>query len=142
MSKIGFIGLGMMGNPMARNLAGAGYDLLVYDKRKEATAAVETPGAHAALDLSEMALCDIVFVIVNTGAQVEEVVTGITKGLNENSGITLVVMSTISPNLLKKIHRQVSPKGVKTAGCAGQRGPDSCPNRGTVHHGGGRKGTF
>ena len=113
MSKIGFVGLGMMGNPMAQNLVKAGNDVLVFDKRLEATIDSQALGAGVAKDLSEMAGCEIVFIIVNTGAQVAEVVDGIMTGVTPNSDLILVVMSTVSPNLIQKIHWQVSPKGVK-----------------------------
>jgi 3-hydroxyacyl-CoA dehydrogenase len=48
--RVGFIGLGYMGKPMAENIAKAGFDLTVYDIRTEAVEALERSGAVGALD--------------------------------------------------------------------------------------------
>ena len=53
--KIGFIGLGIMGRPMAKNLLKAGYDLVVYDFNKDAVADLVSCGASAAESGKELA---------------------------------------------------------------------------------------
>ncbi len=113
MAKTGFVGLGMMGNPMALNLIRAGYDVMVYDVRPEAAKEAAGLGAEVAPDIESMAKCDPVFIIVNTGPQVEQVLGGIVSGLTGDKGLLAVVMSTISPNLVKQLAQSVAPKGVK-----------------------------
>ena len=73
--KIGFIGLGAMGKPMATNLVKAGFNLTVYDIRPEPMQELEKLGAMAARSTQEVGeQCDIIETIVVDDAQVEEVV--------------------------------------------------------------------
>jgi len=113
MVKIGFVGLGMMGNPMALNLIRAGHNVMVYDVRPEAVQEAAGLGAEVSPDIESMAVCDPVFTIVNTGPQVEQVLAGIVSGLKGDKELLAVVMSTISPNLIKQLAKTVAPKGVK-----------------------------
>jgi 3-hydroxyisobutyrate dehydrogenase-like beta-hydroxyacid dehydrogenase len=65
----GFIGLGVMGKPMALNLIKGGYRLLVYGRREEAMAPLVAAGAIACGSAEEVAAgCDIVFTMVTTTA--------------------------------------------------------------------------
>ena len=108
--NIGFIGLGMMGNPMAQNLLKAGHELAVFDLSAEAVQKCADLGATVASSISDMAQCEIVFIIVNTGAQLNQVLlgdAGLIDGLQEGHKQTIVVMSTISPNLIKEIHARI-----------------------------------
>lgn len=101
MARLGFIGTGLMGNPMAQNLLRAGHELVVYDIRPEATEQCAALGAKVARSVSETAACEFVFVIVKTGPQVEEVILGergILAGMKAGQELTCVVMSTISPS--------------------------------------------
>ena len=67
MSKVGFIGLGIMGRPMAKNMVKAGVELLVTDLNQEAVAEVVAAGAQAA-DYSQIgAQCEVIFTIVPNG---------------------------------------------------------------------------
>ncbi len=113
MAKIGFVGLGMMGNPMAQNLVRAGFDVVVYDVRPEATKEAAALGAQAVPDLEHMAACDPVFIMVNTGAQVEQVMAGITAGVTTGKGLLVVVMATISPDLIKQVAQKAAAKGIR-----------------------------
>lgn len=115
MAKTGFVGLGFMGGPMARNLLNAGVDLTVFDIKPEAMTDCVVLGAKAAESVSDMAGCDTVFIIVNTGQQVEEVIfgeTGLLKGVTGSHDLTVVVMSTISPNLIKDLDARTSSKNI------------------------------
>ena len=108
---IGFIGLGMMGNPMAQNLLKAGHELAVFDLSPEAVQKCADLGATVASSISDMAQCEIVFIIVNTGAQLNQVLfgdAGLIDGLQEGHKQTIVVMSTISPKLIKEIHASIN----------------------------------
>jgi len=109
--NIGFIGLGMMGNPMAQNLLKAGHELAVFDLSPEAVQKCSDLGATVASSISNMAQCEIVFIIVNTGAQLNQVLfgdAGLIDGLQEGHKQTIVVMSTISPKLIKEIHTSIN----------------------------------
>jgi 3-hydroxyisobutyrate dehydrogenase-like beta-hydroxyacid dehydrogenase len=111
--KIGFAGLGMMGSPMAQNLVRAGHDVLVYDIRPEATKEAASRGAGVSPNLESLAACDPVFIMVNTGAQVEQTLAGIASGVTDGDGPLVVVMSTISPDLLKRLAQEAEHKGIR-----------------------------
>jgi 3-hydroxyisobutyrate dehydrogenase-like beta-hydroxyacid dehydrogenase len=113
MAKIGFVGLGMMGNPMAQNLVRAGFDVVVYDIRPEATKEAAALGAQAAPNLELMGASDTVFIMVNTGAQVEQAMAGISAGVTTGKGPLVVVMATISPDLIKQVAQKAASKGIK-----------------------------
>lgn len=109
--KLGFIGLGMMGNPMAQNLLKAGHELAVFDLSPEAVQKCAELGATVASSISDMAQCEIVFIIVNTGAQLNQVLfgdAGLVDSLQEEHKQTIVVMSTISPTVIKEIHTSIN----------------------------------
>src|ERR1700722_7278408 len=77
MQKIGFIGLGRMGNPMASNLARKGFELLAYDTNPQALAAFEQGNSKPAQSIADIARsCDIVITMLPDSAQVEAVVLG------------------------------------------------------------------
>jgi 3-hydroxyisobutyrate dehydrogenase-like beta-hydroxyacid dehydrogenase len=112
---IGFVGTGTMGDPMAQNLLKAGFKLMVYDIRSGSTKNVIALGAKAAENVSEMARCDIVFIMVNTGAQVEDVILGeqgIMHAFKNDHPLLIVVMSTVSPILIKKLASTIGSKNV------------------------------
>ena len=99
MEKIGFIGLGNMGLPMASNLCQKGFSLTVLDVRSEPIRRLEQLGAKAASDCAAVAAaCDIVFTMLPNSAIVQEVVAG-TNGLLPHlaAGKVIVDMSTIDP---------------------------------------------
>lgn len=115
MKQIGFIGTGMMGSPMACNLLKAGHDVLVYDARPEAARDCLALGGRSVGAVSEMACCGVVFIMVNSGPQVEEVLMGehgLSKGMKENQKLTAVIMSTVSPTLVKKLAAATQPLGI------------------------------
>jgi 3-hydroxyisobutyrate dehydrogenase-like beta-hydroxyacid dehydrogenase len=109
--NIGFIGLGMMGNPMAQNLLKAGHELAVFDLSPEAVQKCADLGATVASSISDMAQYEIVFIIVNTGAQLNQVLfgdAGLIDSLQEGHKQTIVVMSTVSPRVIKEIHASIN----------------------------------
>jgi len=116
MTKIGFIGLGIMGNPMAQNLLKNGIGLTVYDIKPAAMEKCINLGAEGATALSDMRSCNIVFIMVNTGQQVENVIfgeNGLAKGLGNEHSMLIIVMSTVSLNLLKKLDQKAGDKNIK-----------------------------
>src|SRR5262245_18591611 len=99
MERIGFIGLGNMGLPMAANLYRKGFSLIVFDVRPEPVGRLELLGATAAADCSAVAAaCDIVLTMLPNSMIVHEVVAG-TDGLLAHlaAGKVIVDMSTVDP---------------------------------------------
>jgi len=114
--KVGFIGLGTMGEPMALNLARAGHDLTVFDVREAPMRALERAGAHGAASIEELAAsCSIVLVALVNDAQVEQVLLG---GDDPGAldatkpGTVVVVHSTIQPKTCSRIADAAAARGV------------------------------
>ncbi len=106
--RVGFIGLGTMGKPMANNILKAGYPLIVYNRTRSKMAKFLHAGAEGADSPGELARrCDVVITMLSDSHAVEEVVLG-PAGVLEGarSGFTLIDMSTISPRVTREIaHR-------------------------------------
>lgn len=115
MEKIGFIGLGIMGKPMAKNLLKAGYTLTAYDYNREAVSEVVECGGYEAHDSKEVAeKSDIVITMLPNSPHVESVVCG-EKGILEgaHAGLILIDMSSIAPLASKKICKKCQEKGIR-----------------------------
>ena len=108
---VGFIGLGIMGKPMAKNLIEAGYNLVAYNRTREK--AEEMDGATVAETPKEVAeQSDIIITMLPDSPQVEEVLSGedgVLEGIKE--GALVVDMSTISPVVTEELARKVEEKG-------------------------------
>ncbi len=115
MRRVGFIGMGTMGKPMARNLIGAGFSLTVYNRTPSKTAELEKLGAKVAASPKEIAMySDVVVSCVTDSAAVEEIAlgpNGIIEGAHE--GLVYIDCSTISPTDTKRIAGALAKKGVK-----------------------------
>jgi len=115
MEKVGFIGLGIMGKPMALNILKAGYDLTFYARRQEVIDEVKAAGGHAVESASAVAeAVDIIATCVTADAQVREVILG-SAGVLEGAGAgkLIVDMSTISPLTIRDVADQAEAKGVR-----------------------------
>lgn len=113
--KVGFVGLGIMGKPMAKNLIKAGHQLVIYNGSGAADE-LKDEGAEGADSYTAMAQeCEIVITCLPASPQVEEVYKG-EEGLlvGAGEGDLLVDMSTISPLVTKEIAREASERGAKT----------------------------
>jgi len=114
MHKIGFIGLGIMGKPMALNLIRAGHPLAVLES---SGAAAELAAAGATLCSSNKELaacCDVIITMLPDSPEVEQVVLaegGLIEGLREGS--LFIDMSTIAPSAAKKLYERLQEKGVE-----------------------------
>ena len=111
--RIGFIGLGIMGRPMAKNLIKAGHELVVCDFNKEAVADLVSLGAEKAENGAEVASkCDQVITMVPNSPQVRAVVLG-EGGIIEKAkaGFTLIDKSSIDPVESRKIGAELEKKG-------------------------------
>ena len=96
---IGFIGLGIMGKPMAHNLLKAGYAVVVHNRHQEVTDELVAAGASTGIRPREIAAsCDVLITMLPDAPQVEEVLLG-TDGVIEGAheGLIAIDMSTISP---------------------------------------------
>ncbi len=113
--KIGFVGLGIMGKPMARNLLKAGYDLTVYDIVGEAVEEVVGDGAKPASSSQEVAAAtDKIITMLPDSADSEKVILG-PGGVLEgaSSGKTIIDMSSIAPLVSQRIAAQCAERGVE-----------------------------
>jgi 2-hydroxy-3-oxopropionate reductase len=116
--NIGFIGPGIMGGPMARNLMKGGHKLWIYARRPEAMKTLVAAGATACASAAEVGQhADVVFMIVSDTPDVESVIfgeTGITPGIIKvaRSGTVIVDMSTISPTATKVFAERLAKQGI------------------------------
>jgi 4-hydroxybutyrate dehydrogenase/sulfolactaldehyde 3-reductase len=113
--RIGFIGLGLMGAPMARNLLRKGFRLSVFDIVKERMDSLVAEGANAAASPKEIAATsEVVITMLPASADVEAVILG-TGGIAEGGGRDLIVieMSTIDPAVTRRIATALHARGMR-----------------------------
>ena len=115
MQKIGFIGIGIMGKPMAKNLIDAGYQMVAYNRGKEALEKIVSYGAERASSSKEVASqCDIIITMLPNSPDVKKVVLG-KEGVIEgvHAGQVLIDMSSIAPLVSQEIAKELYEKGVE-----------------------------
>jgi 3-hydroxyisobutyrate dehydrogenase-like beta-hydroxyacid dehydrogenase len=113
--SVGFIGLGIMGQPMALNLVKAGFKVTAYNRTPSKAEALKAAGAAVAASPAEAARgADYVVIIVSDSAAVEEVVTG-QNGVIETirPGAIVIDSSTISPMVSRRLACLLAGKGAK-----------------------------
>lgn len=114
--KIGFIGLGIMGKPMAGHLIDAGYELVVHNRNRDAVDELVGRGAteaHSGKEVAEQS--DIIITMLPDSPDVESVALGeggIIEGAHE--GLIFVDMSTIAPSVTTQVGEVLSEKGVQS----------------------------
>jgi 2-hydroxy-3-oxopropionate reductase len=110
---IGFIGLGIMGKPMARNLLKAGYSLVIHNRSRAAVDELSKEGARAVANAREVAAqSEVVVTMLPDSPDVELVYTGehgVFEGLKR--GALLIDMSSISPVVARKLARDAERRG-------------------------------
>ena len=113
--KIGFIGLGIMGKPMARNLIAAGYQLVVRDTNATAVAELVALGAEEAATPRDVALrVDVVMTMLPNSPHVKDVVLGghgIIEGAHQ--GLVYIDMSSIAPLASREVSAALGANGVQ-----------------------------
>ncbi|MBE7555816.1 MAG: NAD(P)-dependent oxidoreductase [Anaerolineales bacterium] len=111
--KIGFIGLGRMGSPMALNLVRAGYSVTVYNRTPEKTKPLAEAGAAVAGSLAEAASnAEIVFTMVSDSTALQDVVLGPVGLLDSlQPGSVLIDMSTVDPKVSRQVAEAVRARG-------------------------------
>ena len=115
MAKVGWIGLGNMGNPMSQNLLKAGHDVTVWNRTKAKADEVMAAGAKWADSPKEIAeTCDFIFTMVSDGPTLQAVTlgeNGVVAGLSSNK--IVIDMSTVSPAESAKVNDAIEEKGCK-----------------------------
>ncbi|GAB1421406.1 NAD(P)-dependent oxidoreductase [Anaerolineales bacterium] len=113
MSKVGFIGLGIMGQGMANNLLQAGFDLMVWNRTASKSQSLVDAGAQLAASPSDLAThCEVIISCVSDTPDVEAIMLGeqgVIHGINPDA--LVIDMSTISPAVTKEIANQLKAKG-------------------------------
>ncbi|MEV4100220.1 2-hydroxy-3-oxopropionate reductase [Nonomuraea sp. NPDC049649] len=109
---IAFIGLGIMGSPMAANLVKAGHHVVGYDVSRERVARLEAAGGKGAAGIAEaVADADVVITMLPDSPQVEEVAPVVLA--HGASGLIYLDMSTIKPETSRRVAREAAAKGVR-----------------------------
>jgi 2-hydroxy-3-oxopropionate reductase len=113
--RVGFVGLGIMGKPMARNLMEAGYDLVLYNRTRSKAEELAAGGAaEVAASPQQVAReCGVIFTMLPGPPEVEELVAG-EDGLLEGAaeGSLIVDTSTSSPVLARELAERARERGV------------------------------
>jgi 3-hydroxyisobutyrate dehydrogenase len=112
--RLGFIGLGHLGSPMARRLLAAGFPLVVYNRDSNKTKALSTLGAEVARDPGKLAAeADVVVSCLSDGAAVEAIYLGAGGVLqNARPGTLIIEMSTVAPETSRKLYRVARELGL------------------------------
>lgn len=112
MERIGFIGLGIMGAPMAENLLKAGVSLAVYDLNPKAVARLTAQGAQSMAPQELGKTCDIVFTILPNGGIVDSVLfdNGVVTAMAPGS--LVVDMSSVTPAESRSFHQRLAQRNI------------------------------
>ena len=112
--RVGFIGLGIMGRPMARHLLQAGFPLIVHSRSPGPVQELAAAGAEAASSSADVAAAStVVITMLPDTPDVEEVVLG-PNGVaaKANPGALVIDMSTIDPSAARRIERELRGRGL------------------------------
>ena len=112
--KIGFVGMGIMGVPMAQNIVRAGYPVMVYNRTMERTAPIAKAGAQVAAtaqDVSEWA--DLLILMVTGPVAIDELMSGTAGILSARKpSKTIINMSTVSPTYSRRLSSTLQKQGI------------------------------
>jgi len=144
MQKIEFIGIGIMGKPMAKNLIDAGYPLVAYDINKEALEEIISYGAERASSSKEVASqSDVIITMLPNSPDVKKVVLG-KEGVIEGvkKGQILIDMSSIAPLVTQEIAKELYAKGVEMLDAPVSGGQEKAQSGTLAIMVGGKEGIF
>lgn len=113
--RIGFIGLGIMGKPMAKNLLKAGYELVVMDRNQGSVDEIVAAGASAAVTPKAVAeQTDLIITMLPNSPHVKDVVLGV-NGVIEGAkpGTIVADMSSIAPLVSRELSAELAKKGIE-----------------------------
>lgn len=123
--KLGFIGVGLMGRPMALHLIKHGHSMGVYARRAESAAPLVAAGATRYDTPAALAAqCEVIFTMVTNSNDVEQIVLGkdgVAQGAK--AGSVLVDMETISPTVARQVAAQLLKQGVEMLDAPVSGGP-------------------
>ena len=112
--KIGFIGLGIMGKPMCRNVKKAGYEVVVFNRSKESVRELAAEGAIAAASVAEVASqCKVIITMLPNSPEVREVCLENGIADHAKAGTMVIDMSSIDPVQTKEIGAELAKYGVE-----------------------------
>ena len=120
--KLGFIGLGIMGSPMAENLLQAGYSVAVFNRNRRKAEGLASRGAKVADSPAEVArLSQVIFLCVGDSDSVCQVTESLLEGVQPGS--VAVDCTTISPSVSRKVAEQFRSRGADflDAPCSGSK---------------------
>ena len=121
--RVGFVGLGSVGEPMAANALRAGFETVVFDPRRGPVERLAEQGALVAASVSDLASrCQTVQIMVATDAQLGSVVEGLQAG-GLASGAHVLVHSTVHPDTIREVGTRLVTQGIHTLD-APVSGPD------------------
>lgn len=116
--KVGYIGLGALGGPIARRIAVSGFPTTVYDLFPASAEVLADSGAVAAASVAEVAAaCDSLCICVRTDQDVIDVVAGGETFAQLGRGGVFIIQSTIDPELCRELAQQAAPYGVDVIDC-------------------------
>ena len=113
--RIGFIGLGIMGKPMSKNLLKAGYQLRVYNRSHAAFEELRNAGAEIGSSPSDVAASsDVIITMLPNSPQVKEVILG-KNGIVEGAkaGLLVIDMSSIAPLVTREISAELAKRDIR-----------------------------
>jgi 3-hydroxyisobutyrate dehydrogenase len=111
MERVGFVGLGSQGGPMAEMIRRAGFSLTVWARRPEVTASFAATGAAVAADLADLGRrSDLIAICVVDDHDVDEVAAEVLRGIAP--GGTIVVHSTVHPRTVRTLAARAALDGV------------------------------
>ena len=143
--KIGYIGLGLMGGPLARNLIRAGKEVKVFDLNEESikrTLAVGTTGVGVK-SADELADCDVVFTSLPLPVHIKSTMIGENGLLNKmKEGSVYIDVSTIDPQTAQELEDFAAARGIGFMGCPLGKGPAQAEKAEQPIFAGGKKETF
>ncbi|WP_096361961.1 2-hydroxy-3-oxopropionate reductase [Sulfuricaulis limicola] len=142
--KLGFIGLGIMGRPMALNLRRAGHALWVHGRRPVTMEVLVEAGAQACRSVADVAVnAEIIFIMVSDTPDVENIVLGETGLIHRlRAGQVIVDMSTISPASTRRLAQELETRGVEMLDAPVSGGEIGAINANLSIMVGGRETTF
>lgn len=113
--KVGFIGLGIMGKPMAKNILKAGYEVVVNTHKQAVIDELVACGAKGAASGKELAeQCDVIVTMLPNSPNVRDAVLGVNGVLEgAKAGLVVIDMSSIDPVESRKIGEELAKKGVE-----------------------------
>lgn len=113
-NKVGIIGLGNMGQPIAQRVAASTFDAMVYDLRDEPLAALKALGAEVAASPSDIAAtCNVICIVVNSDTQLQDLMVG-SGGLLDAArpGTAIVIHSTVAPKVCHELEALGRARGI------------------------------